>query len=574
MSAFRDRHKGLRVMGSTVGVVALVAPALGVLAGVVHAAEPSVTFATHVDFAAGELPYSVAVGDLDGDAVSDLAIAHRDSASVSVLLGDGTGGFAPKSDFSTGGWSYSVAVGDLNGDAVSDLAVANYDSDTVSVLLADGTGGFAPRTDFVTGSWPTSVAVGDLNGDTFPDLAVANNNSDSVSVLLGDGTGGFADRTDFVTGSWPTSVAVGDLNGDTVSDLAVANNDSDTVSVLLADGTGGFAPKSDFAVATGPASVAVGDLNGDTALDLVVANGLNALSVLLGDGTGGFAPRTDLFIGTSPISVAVGDLNGDTFLDLATANGSSNGVSVLLGDGTGGFAPRTDFATNYGPVSVVMDDLNGDALLDLAVANLYTDTVSVLLHVRPPDAPTIIRTATAGNTSATVSWTAPTSDGGSPITDYVVTPYIGYYPLAPQTFSSTATTQTITGLTNGTEYRFRVQAINAVGTSAYSKVTNPVTPAITVPGAPTVATAIAGDGQATVSWTAPASNGGSPVTGYVVTPYIGYFPLPSQAFASTATTQVVTGLTNATTYRFRVQAVNAIGTGGYSTASNAVTPAP
>ena len=65
------------------------------------------------------------------------------------------------------------------------------------------------------------------------------------------------------------------------------------------------------------------------------------------------------------------------------------------------------------------------------------------------------------------------SDGCSPITGYVVTPYVGYFPLPATTFNSTATTQTLTRLTIGTSYRFRVQAINAVGTSGYSKVTNP-----------------------------------------------------------------------------------------------------
>jgi hypothetical protein len=70
----------------------------------------------------------------------------------------------------------------------------------------------------------------------------------------------------------------------------------------------------------------------------------------------------------------------------------------------------------------------------------------------------------------------PASDGGSPITGYVVTPYIGYFALSPTTFNSTATTQVVIGLTNGTTYRFRVRAINATGTGAYSKVTNPVTP--------------------------------------------------------------------------------------------------
>ena len=78
-----------------------------------------------------------------------------------------------------------------------------------------------------------------------------------------------------------------------------------------------------------------------------------------------------------------------------------------------------------------------------------------------------------------------------------------------------------------------------------------------------------------MSWTAPASNGGSAITGYVVTPYVGYCAaVRRRRSASTATTQTLTGLVNGTQYRFRVQAINAVGTGGFSTVTNPVTPAP
>ncbi len=75
-----------------------------------------------------------------------------------------------------------------------------------------------------------------------------------------------------------------------------------------------------------------------------------------------------------------------------------------------------------------------------------------------------------------------------------------------------------------------------------------------------------------MSWTPPASDGGSPITGYIVTRFIGVSPAGTTPFNSTATTQVITGLTSGTTYRFKVQAVTAVGNGPMSTISNPVTP--
>ncbi|MBW3546662.1 MAG: fibronectin type III domain-containing protein [Actinobacteria bacterium] len=100
----------------------------------------------------------------------------------------------------------------------------------------------------------------------------------------------------------------------------------------------------------------------------------------------------------------------------------------------------------------------------------------------PPSAPTGV-SATAGNASATVSWGAPSHNGGSPVTGYVVTPFVGATPGTPRTFASTVTSQAIAGLTNGTAYTFTVAAINATGTGSPSIASNAVTPG-TVPAAP------------------------------------------------------------------------------------------
>ena len=181
-----------------------------------------------------------------------------------------------------------------------------------------------------------------------------------------------------------------------------------------------------------------------------------------------------------------------------------------------------------------------------------------------PGAPTI-GTATAGNAQATVSFTAPASNGGSMITSYTITSSPGGI-----TKSGASSPIAVTGLTNGTAYTFTVKATNAVGSGAASAASNSVTPAapINVPGAPTIGTATAGNAQATVSFTAPASNGGSAITSYTVTSSPGGI---TKSGASSPIT--VTGPTNGTAYTFTVKATNAVGTGAASATSNSVTPA-
>jgi trimeric autotransporter adhesin len=174
--------------------------------------------------------------------------------------------------FATGSTPASIAVGDFNGDGRADMAIGNYTSNDVSVLLGDGSGGFSAQTTFTTGLAPRAVAVSDFNGDSKADLAIANKSSDNISVLLGDGSGGFSPQSTFATGMAPFSITVGDFNGDNHSDMATADYDTDTVSVLLGDGSGGFSERNSFAVGARPRTFAIGDLNEDSKPDLVTAN--------------------------------------------------------------------------------------------------------------------------------------------------------------------------------------------------------------------------------------------------------------------------------------------------------------
>ncbi len=183
--------------------------------------------------------------------------------------------------------------------------------------------------------------------------------------------------------------------------------------------------------------------------------------------------------------------------------------------------------------------------------------------VGPPDAPTAV-SAVAGNAQATVSFTPPASNGGLPITQYKVTS-------SPGGFIQVGATSplVVTGLTNGTSYTFTVTATNSAGTGAASAASAPVVPVapVTPPGAPTIASATAGNQQVTVNFNAPASNGGATITSYTVTSSPGGI----QA-TGTASPLTVTGLTNGQTYTFTVTATNSAGTGPASAASASVTP--
>ncbi|MCX7404095.1 MAG: fibronectin type III domain-containing protein, partial [Planctomycetia bacterium] len=138
---------------------------------------------------------------------------------------------------------------------------------------------------------------------------------------------------------------------------------------------------------------------------------------------------------------------------------------------------------------------------------------------------------------------------------------------------STLTSYVATGLTNGTAYVFKVIAVNAVGISLPSATSSPVTP-VSVPSAAVLLSVVAGNTTATLTWTAPVSNGGSPITDYIVKRSTNGGTTWTRIVrpVSTLTSYVATGLTNGTAYVFKVIAVNAVGISLPSATSSPVTP--
>ncbi|MCH7700451.1 MAG: VCBS repeat-containing protein [Planctomycetes bacterium] len=399
------------------------------------------TFLVHMTHGVGSDPYSMALGDLDGDGDLDLAVADLASNGVATFRNDGDGTFVQFIETYPTGTSFSIAIGDLNGDGANDFVTANWYENGLSVRLNNGDGTFGRSVTYASGPLPHSVAIGDLDGDgdldlvvsnagtpceigttvsvlqnngdeTFSapvafdvgdipfgvyladldgdgdlDLAVSNYWSDEVSVLLNNGDATFASQVTSSAGSGPYDVTSGDFNGDGHPDLALVNRHGDTLSVLLNLGDGVFMDVVVQDVGLKPVAVAIGDLNGDGNLDLAVTNRMEpfadgTISLLFNLGDGTFQKQVVLDTGDGPEGIVIGDLDGDDDLDLAVSNVDGDSVSVHLNNGDGTFADMVTYSTGFlsSPIKLAIGDLDGDGDLDLATANAGSDNVSILLN--------------------------------------------------------------------------------------------------------------------------------------------------------------------------------------------------
>ncbi len=286
------------------------------------------TFAAKRDFVPSLGAGAMTLGDLNGDGKLDIAVAREGASTVSVLLNIGAWTFSALGDSETGERPVTLALGDLNGDgkldgvtgSVATSSTAPYLS-SISILLGEGDGSFAPPVDYQTGIFSGAVALGDFNTDGKLDTVVANyggtSGPSSVSVLLGNGDGTLAAAVNYGSPSaLPISLEVGDLNSDGRLDI-VWGNANNTVEVLLGKGDGTFTASGSFRGCA--ALLALGDANLDGKPDLVGAGDWGAVCLLLGNGDGTFASA--IHYPASATSLALADLNADGRLELvATRN--------------------------------------------------------------------------------------------------------------------------------------------------------------------------------------------------------------------------------------------------------------
>jgi len=340
----------------------------------------------------GSRPNDVSVGDWNKDGKLDI-VTSNDGDTVTVLLGNGRGGFTPAPGSPINVAAHMIAVGDVNNDRNPDLALTHHDSFGVIILLGAGDGRFAPapNSPFAAhqGDRPHNhgLVLSDLNSDGHLDITTSNQNDNSVSVLLGNGRGGFAPAaaSPFTVGRAPYPHSVGDVNGDGKLDIVTPNVGSNNVTVLLGDGRGGFtpAPHSPYTVATRPYYIALGDVSGDAKPDLITTHDdINLMTILSGDGRGGFtpAPSSPFDLGRRAHKLVPADVNRDARIDLVIGTEGSDAVIVLLSNERGGYTPAagSPYTTGRNP-RVTVGDVNGDGKPDIITANNGSSNLTVLL---------------------------------------------------------------------------------------------------------------------------------------------------------------------------------------------------
>ncbi len=375
-------------------------PGSGSVSLIVDSLSVDLGFGGPSDTSVSGLPESAELEDMNGDGLPDVILAVPDDVNPSgapgavlVLLNGGVDGGGVWQGFSGGTFQANtgigpsdVAVGDLDGDAVPDIAVSNRQDATASVFVNNGAGVPVAFAAIAFNQEPEAIVIGDLDEDGRNDIAVAGSEPDETGVLttrlnaggIGGGWAGLGSSRNFAIGDATTFMDIGDLDNDSCLDLLIGSRGDDGINLLdnLGGGQGndwaGFAPPLVFLTGQFPIAGDIGDLDNDSCLDILVADSLSGeLAVLLhtgGPGVFTFTPPASIPAGPNPRSVVASDLDGDGDGDVALVTDSDDGltrvVRLLRNDldpavGQLQFAPASLVDTGGEPLLVLSDDVDG-----------------------------------------------------------------------------------------------------------------------------------------------------------------------------------------------------------------------
>jgi hypothetical protein len=340
----------------------------------------------------GQGPQGIAAGEFNSVATDvELVVACPVSNEVRLLQTSGIG-YAPLVTLPVAGQPFSVAVGNLNGDGLNDFVSANLLGDNITVFLRTGVATFTQAT-FPAGDGPRAVVVANMNNAGGDDIVVANFNSDTVTVFLNNGAGGFGATTTIGSfGDGPIAIAAADFDAANGTDVAVACRNSGTVRILLNNGAGTLTLGNEISLGAGSAPVAIGaaQLNAGAPIDLMVGRASpSGVNMLVGTGGANFSVRPTIPTG-DVMSLRLGQLVDSSLADAAITvsdpGAGTYSVHTLQNLGANNFSTLQIYGTQAAPSGVVLFDADNDTDLDIAVSNTEDDTISILRNKPQPGA--------------------------------------------------------------------------------------------------------------------------------------------------------------------------------------------
>ncbi|SHL94963.1 T9SS type A sorting domain-containing protein [Hymenobacter psychrotolerans] len=341
------------------------------------------------DVAAGFAPEQLAVGDFNRDGRPDVAATSRTQGTsrLAVLYNQGSRTFSAPQLVDANIVPVGVATADLNGDGNLDLVATNDLSRDVSVILGDGQGGFATPTNYaLTSRGRGELLLADANGDAQPDILTIDGNQ--AVVLLNQGNGQFSAPGQLSAASAsgsPLSFTAADFNADGRLDVAYTDVRGGQAGAVVRTRLAAGTYQDVFLAAPTPfplANLRAADLNNDGRADLL-ANDAGGLLVWLRNAanTGFAAPVSTSLVPFQRTDVACTDLDGDGTLDLLTTAGNSP-IELLRGLGTGAFAqPGTAVANPNGSRALALGDVDADGYADFLTANDFNAGFSLFTYL-------------------------------------------------------------------------------------------------------------------------------------------------------------------------------------------------
>ncbi len=351
-------------------------------------------------------PYASQSADFNGDGVPDLAcVTIGGNAWLSVLIGDGAGGYLPPQTQPLQIESMDLDVADFDNDGDLDIVTSDtgrfWEGISISLYRNDGAGNFTFVNWYNIGNTgPSGIIAADFNGDGWIDVATANDAyiacNNTVSVLFNNAGNGFALNRVYSISSCTNDIDAGDVDGDGWTDLVVGH-ESNRFTVMTNDQDGTFtalAPHTGVGVGSIPEEpvVHLSDIDLDGDLDVFFSNrdtggfGAGAVGLFRNTGGGNLAPGEAMsfnWYNGGAIDVDTADVTGDGWPDVLCATGDSGNWFLFESDGAGGFTGPRRLRAGHSPSAIDTTDLDQDGDVDVIVIGALS--IEACVYLNPGD---------------------------------------------------------------------------------------------------------------------------------------------------------------------------------------------